>query len=181
MDDYYTIDSDGDGVPDKKAEYYTYYTDSTQTRKVTIHLASKNNNTSVELDSTGKATNPDGYKRIYIFTNLDTNGYYDGDNDSQFQSDAFSGVFDYVKGEKESRSSVENEVDAVYLKYALGNSYVTNTVSSDGTTMTGDMKVLYMLSEDTRESERLYTVTVKLTPDKESLNTVRLSGAKGAN
>ena len=43
------------------------------------------------------------------------------------------------------------------------------------------MKVLYMLSEDTRESERLYTVTVKLTPDKESLNTVRLSGAKGAN
>ena len=161
MDDYYTIDSDGDGVPDKKAEYYTYYTDSTQTRKVTIHLASKNNNTSVELDSTGKATNPDGYKRIYIFTNLDTNGYYDGDNDSQFQSDAFSGVFDYVKGEKESRSSVENEVD--------------------GTTTTGDMKVLYMLSEDTRESERLYTVTVKLTPDKESLNTVRLSGAKGAN
>ena len=90
-------------------------------------------------------------------------------------------MFDYVKGEKESRSSVENEVDAVYLKYALGNSYVTNTVSSDGTTTTGDMKVLYMLSEDTRESERLYTVTVKLTPDKENLNTVRLSGAKGAN
>ena len=43
------------------------------------------------------------------------------------------------------------------------------------------MKVLYTLSEDTREAERLYTVTVKLTPDKENLNTVRLSGAKGAN
>ena len=90
-------------------------------------------------------------------------------------------MFDYVKGEKESRSSVHNDVDGFFIKYELGIFFFTNTVSSDGTTTTGDMKVLYMLSEDTRESERLYTVTVKLTPDKESLNTVRLSGAKGAN
>ena len=72
-------------------------------------------------------------------------------------------------------------MDAVYSKYALGNSYVTSTVSTDGSATAGSMKVLYKLSEDTREAERLYTVTVKLTPDKESLNTVRLSGAKGAN
>lgn len=181
LSDYYTVDSDGDGTPDKKAEYYTYYTDAAHTTKVKIHLASKNTNTAVSLNADGTASDPDGYKRVYIFTNLDTNGYQEGKNDAQFQSDAFQGIFDYVKGEKETRSNVDRDVDAVYLKYPLGNKYTTNTSQADGSTASGEMKVLYTLSEDTRESDRLYTVTVKLTPDSNSLNTVRLSGAKGAN
>lgn len=181
LDDYYTVDTDGDNIPDAKAEYYTYYTDATQTRKVSIHLASKSSNTTVSLNADGKAESEDGYKRIYIFTNLDTNGYLDGENDAQFLSDSYRGTFDYVKGEKETRSNAEKDVDASYLKYALGNYYRTSTTQNDGTTSSSEMKVLYKLSEDTRESERLYTVTVKLVPEKNSLNTVRLSGAKGAN
>ena len=171
IDNYYKmVDTDGDGTPDSKEEYYTYYTDKAKTQKVKIHLASKNSNTALSLDSDGN-----------VLTNLDVNGYEEGSADAQFVSDAFSGTFDYVKGEKESRSSVEDAMAAKYLKYELGQKYTTNTKQSDGSVTNGSMKVLYTLSEDTREAERLYTVTVKLTPDKENLNTVRLSGAKGAN
>ena len=182
IDNYYKmVDTDGDGTPDSKEEYYTYYTDKAKTQKVKIHLASKNSNTALSLDSDGNVLDTDAMDRVYVFTNLDVNGYEEGSADAQFVSDAFSGTFDYVKGEKESRSSVEDAMAAKYLKYELGQKYTTNTKQSDGSVTNGSMKVLYTLSEDTREAERLYTVTVKLTPDKENLNTVRLSGAKGAN
>lgn len=182
IDNYYKmVDTDGDGTPDSKEEYYTYYTDKAKTQKVKIHLASKNSNIALSLDSDGNVLDTDAMDRVYVFTNLDVNGYEEGSADAQFVSDAFSGTFDYVKGEKESRSSVEDAMAAKYLKYELGQKYTTNTKQSDGSVTNGSMKVLYTLSEDTREAERLYTVTVKLTPDKENLNTVRLSGAKGAN
>lgn len=182
IDNYYKmVDTDGDGTPDSKEEYYTYYTDKAKTQKVKIHLASKNANTALSLDSDGNVLDTDAMDRVYVFTNLDVNGYEEGSADAQFVSDAFGGTFDYVKGEKESRSSVEDAMAAKYLKYELGQKYTTNTKQSDGSVTNGSMKVLYTLSEDTREAERLYTVTVKLTPDKENLNTVRLSGAKGAN
>ena len=182
IDNYYKmVDTDGDGTPDSKEEYYTYYTDKAKTQKVKIHLASKNSNTALSLDSDGNVLDTDAMDRVYVFTNLDVNGYEEGSADAQFVSDAFGGTFDYVKGEKESRSSVEDAMAAKYLKYELGQKYTTNTKQSDGSVTNGSMKVLYTLSEDTREAERLYTVTVKLTPDKENLNTVRLSGAKGAN
>lgn len=182
IDNYYKmVDTDGDGTPDSKEEYYTYYTDKAKTQKVKIHLASKNSNTALSLDSDGNVLDTDAMDRVYVFTNLDVNGYEEGSADAQFVSDAFGGTFDYVKGEKESRSSVEDAMAAKYLKYELGQKYTTNTEQSDGSVTNGSMKVLYTLSEDTREAERLYTVTVKLTPDKENLNTVRLSGAKGAN
>lgn len=182
IDNYYKmVDTDGDGTPDSKEEYYTYYTDKARTQKVKIHLASKNSNTALSLDSDGNVLDTDAMDRVYVFTNLDVNGYEEGSADAQFVSDAFNGAFDYVKGEKESRSSVEDAMAAKYLKYELGQKYTTNTKQSDGSVTNGSMKVLYTLSEDTREAERLYTVTVKLTPDKENLNTVRLSGAKGAN
>lgn len=182
IDNYYKmVDTDGDGIPDSKEEYYTYYTDKAKTQKVKIHLASKNSNTALSLDSDGNVLDTDAMDRVYVFTNLDVNGYEEGSADAQFVSDAFGGTFDYVKGEKESRSSVEDAMAAKYLKYELGQKYTTNTKQSDGSVTNGSMKVLYTLSEDTREAERLYTVTVKLTPDKENLNTVRLSGAKGAN
>ena len=182
IDNYYKmVDTDGDGTPDSKEEYYTYYTDKAKTQKVKIHLASKNSNTALSLDSDGNVLDTDAMDRVYVFTNLDVNGYEEGSADAQFVSDAFGGTFDYVKGEKESRSSVEDAMAAKYLKYELGQKYTTNTKQSDGSVINGSMKVLYTLSEDTREAERLYTVTVKLTPDKENLNTVRLSGAKGAN
>lgn len=182
IDNYYKmVDTDGDGTPDSKEEYYTYYTDKAKTQKVKIHLASKNLNTVLSLDSDGNVLDTDAMDRVYVFTNLDVNGYEEGSADAQFVSDAFGGTFDYVKGEKESRSSVEDAMAAKYLKYELGQKYTTNTKQSDGSVTNGSMKVLYTLSEDTREAERLYTVTVKLTPDKENLNTVRLSGAKGAN
>lgn len=182
IDNYYKmVDTDGDGTPDSKEEYYTYYTDKAKTQKVKIHLASKNSNTALSLDSDGNVLDTDAMDRVYVFTNLDVNGYEEGSADAQFVSDAFGGTFDYVKGEKESRSSVEDAMAAKYLKYELGQKYTTNIKQSDGSVTNGSMKVLYTLSEDTREAERLYTVTVKLTPDKENLNTVRLSGAKGAN
>lgn len=182
IDNYYKmVDTDGDGTPDSKEEYYTYYTDKAKTQKVKIHLASKNSNTALSLDSDGNVLDTDAMDRVYVFTNLDVNGYEEGSADAQFVSDAFGGTFDYVKGEKESRSSVEDAMAAKYLKYELGQKYTTNTKQNDGSVTNGSMKVLYTLSEDTREAERLYTVTVKLTPDKENLNTVRLSGAKGAN
>ena len=182
IDNYYKmVDTDGDGTPDSKEEYYTYYTDKAKTQKVKIHLASKNSNTALSLDSDGNVLDTDAMDRVYVFTNLDVNGYEEGSADAQFVSDAFGGTFDYVMGEKESRKSVEDAMAAKYLKYELGQKYITNIKQSDGSVTNGSMKVLYTLSEDTREAERLYTVTVKLTPDKENLNTVRLSGAKGAN
>lgn len=199
LDDYYTVDTDGDGEPDAKATYYTYYTDKTESQKVTIHLASKQDNVSVDVDKDKKElkpVSPTAYKRVYLFTNLDKTGYYDGNADAQFVSDGFTGVFDYVKGENETRSDVDDEMSASYTKFPLGNSFVLNLPDDYDSSQSkydssvpeselniplNKMKVLYSLSEDTREAERLYTVTVKMTPEKNSLNTVRLSGAKGAN
>ena len=118
IDNYYKmVDTDGDGTPDSKEEYYTYYTDKAKTQKVKIHLASKNSNTALSLDSDGNVLDTDAMDRVYVFTNLDVNGYEEGSADAQFVSDAFSGTFDYVKGEKESRSSVEDAMAAKYLKY----------------------------------------------------------------
>lgn len=179
LSDYYTVDTDGDGVNDAKEEYYTYYTTSSKTQKVQIHLASKQQNQTVYLNEKDEQTS--SQNRIYIFTNLETEGYRDANTSCQFVSDSFSGVFDYVKGENETKQNVTNEVDAVYTKYALGTHYNTMKPAGDGSTISGESKILYKLSEDTRESERLYTITVKLVPEKDSLNTVRLSGAKGAN
>ena len=179
LSDYYTVDTDGDGVNDAKEEYYTYYTTSAKTQKVQIHLASKEQNQTVYLNEKDEQTS--AQNRIYIFTNLETEGYKDASTSCQFVSDAFSGSFNYVKGEKETKQNVANEVDAVYSKYALGSYYSTSKPDGNGSTISGELKILYKLSEDTRESERLYTITVKLDPEKDSLNTVRLSGAKGAN
>lgn len=179
--DYYTVDTDGDGIADKKQPYYTYYTDKNEKTKVKIHLASKNDIKPIELDKDDKPTKADAYKRVYIFTNLDTTGYDKGDGTAQFVSDAYKGTFDYVKGEKDKRSSVEKDVDAVYNKYALGNNYPIVKTQADGSVKNDKEQVLYKLSEDTREAERLFTITVKLEPTKKNLNTVRLSGAKGAN
>lgn len=181
ISDYYTIDTDGDGVADEKEEYYTYYTDATKTNKVKIHLASKQSNTPISLDKDGKQTDADGCKRTYIFTNLETQGYEEGSADAQFVSDTFNGAFSYVKGENEKKSEVSDPMAASYKIHALGSKYTLNCEQSDGSTLSDEMKVLYTLSEDTRESERLYTITVKLTPVKENLNTIQLSGAKGAN
>ena len=173
-----------------KQEGYVYYTNSSKSERVKIHLASKTNTSTFTFDQKGERTDTTDSKRIYIFTNLDVEGYKDGATSYtkegktysvQFVSDAFSGKFDFVKGELEMTQSVSNVMSASYLKYPLGNVYATKTMYDDGTSSDGTMKVLYTLSEDTREAERLYTITVKMTPDKNSLNSVRLSGAKGAN
>lgn len=173
---------------DAKADgHYTYYTDKSKSKKVTIHLASKTNSSKVSFDSTGKYLDTNTTKRMYVYTNLDIDGYKDGKQNAngtryQFVSDAFTDDFKFVKGEKETAQTGVDELDAVYLKYAFPNVYQTREQETSGSYVDGDdIRALYTLSEDTREAERLYTVTVTLTPDSNSLNTIRLSGAKGAN
>ncbi len=181
MDNYYDVDTNDDDVNDEKSQdYYTYTTTRGGIENVKIHLASKQNNTKIAVNEDDKPTSNLEHKRIYIFTNLDVSGYEEG-HGVQFVSDAYEDKFAYVKGEKEPVKNVDNITDAVYTKYPLGTKYVIQKPAGDGSTFDQDMKVLYKLSEDTRESERLYTITVKLTPDSDSLNDIRLSGAKGAN
>lgn len=189
---------------DDKGEYYTYYTDKSQTRKVKIHLASKTLNESYivnpadkQVDENGnEAANP--FNRLYIFTNLDTTGYDLDSNgvtdDLQFVSDSYDDLFQYVKGkadEEQNGSSSSDDTSVRYDKYPLGKYYTYKEVDGnneeivrndqDGNKIQPKKKILYSLNEDEREEERLYTITVNLEPDKASLNTVRLSGAKGVN
>ena len=184
---YYSYDSNGDGTPDSKEPYYTYYTKTDKKQKVKIHLATKVENTGLyNLDKDGKCTN--GKKRFFIFTNLDIAGFYDKDNEnveaanSQFTSDAYSGIFPYVKGEMETAQNVTEETAASYNKYATGNRYRTLT---EGASEEKSQRILYALNEDLREADRLFTVTVYLDPIQDdgtknvNLNEVKLSGAKG--
>lgn len=192
LSDYYTVDTDGDGEADSKAEYYTYYTDATKSRKVTIHMASVHENSLVDVNTDNKKdnkkTDEDDFStdRMYIYTNLDVTGYDTAAADAQFVSDNYEGTFDYVKGENVAKVDADDDVSAFYTKYPLGNKFNLRMTDAEGTVVEladDDLRyrILRTLSEDTREADRLYTITVKLTPESNLLNTVWLSGAKGAN
>lgn len=171
---------------DSKGEYYTYYTNTSNATKVKIHLASKtNNNVSVSLGADGKPDATNTLDRVYIFTNLDINGYAEGESsDVQFISDEYSDKFKYVKGENETKQGTsDDDTNVVYPKYKLGTVYTINQVDESGVPLPQDSKaVLYTLKQDTRKSDRMYTVTVTLTPlNNKALNTIQLSGARGVN
>ena len=93
--------------------------------------------------------------------------------------------------EEQNGSSSSDDTSVRYDKYPLGKYYTYKEVDGnneeivrndqDGNKIQPKKKILYSLNEDEREEERLYTITVNLEPDKASLNTVRLSGAKGVN
>lgn len=177
-----------------KNEGFAFYTDATKAKRVKIHLASTTNNSEIVFDKDGERTDTKDTNRIYIFTNLDIGGYLEGADTydkeveetgskktikvaSQFVSDSFDTAFNFKSGTQ------EDVIKEIGTRYPLGNSYIVKT-TTDNTKfdpVTPAPHVLYTLSEDVRESERLYTVTVTMTPDKKTLNTVRLSGAKGAN
>lgn len=178
-----------------KEKGFNYYTDRTAgKKKVTIHLASKTANDKIKLDADGNYESNNTTKRVYIYTNFatekDIEGYragqasYDGVS-CQFVSDDFGDEFKFVRGERETVDENADELSAVYDKEPLGNVYTTAVKQSDGNYKDCDPEdaesILRTISDDTREEERLYTVTVVLKPDSNSLNTIRLSGAKGAN
>ena len=166
---------------DLKGDYYTYYTTKSGPQKVKIHLASKTDNQPVSLDADGKPTATNQLDRIYIFTNLDINGYETGTTSQniQFVSDAYPGLFQYVKGENDNNEVTSDEDTSVtYNKFALGTKYTVNQEGKDPDTK----DVLYTLKQDERNSDRMYTVTVTLTPlNNKALNTIQLSGARGVN
>lgn len=178
-----------------KANGFNYYTDrSNSKKKVTIHLASKTENSEVKFDEDGNYESGNTTKRVYIYTNFatenDIKGYregvasYDG-VPCQFVSDDFGDEFKFVKGERETVKTNVDELDAVYVKKPLGNVYTSSVKQSDGNYIDCDPEdaesILRTISDDKREEERLYTVTVVLRPNSNALNTIRLSGAKGAN
>lgn len=185
----------------EKGEYYTYYTDNSKTRKVKLHLASKTankdyiiNQKDQQVDDSGDVvSNP--FPRMYLYTNLDITGYQDAETDDvQFVSDSYDDLFQYVMGkedEEQNKVTSSDDTSKTYTKYPLGNIYTYKEVDADnnekikedeeGNKIQPTQRILYGIKEDKREEERLYTITVNLEPDKTSLNTVRLSGAKGVN
>lgn len=161
----------------KKAGF-AYKTNSGDTVK--IHLASTSNSR-LGLKSDGSVADPSNARRVYVFTNLNVDGYDKNDKDEtivkdengndkkipvQFVSDKLDGKFSSVKSDKDSNSTI-NSMPNVY-----------NTEDVEGV---APVKVLYSIDEDTRKNNRMFTVTVRLTPETKGLNTIRLSGAKGAN
>lgn len=174
---------------DLKGEYYTYYTNTSNTKKVKIHFASKTNNVPVSLGADGKPDITNTLDRIYIFTNLDINGYTEyseatKNSNIQFYSDDYLDKFKYVKGEYETKQGTsDDDTSVAYPKYKLGTEYTINQVDESGVPLPQDSKaVLYTLKQDTRKSDRMYTVTVTLTPlNNKALNTIQLSGARGVN
>lgn len=178
------LDKDYD---DAKSEGFAYYTDSSEDERVRIHLASTTANNEITYDKNNvRDDTENSTKRIYVFTNLDIGGYEAGTDTykktetspstpSQFVSDSFPGVFQFDAGTQ------QDIISQIGKREPLGNSYKVSTTKDNITYTTTASKVLYTLSEDTREAERLYTVTVTLTPTSDALNTVHLSGAKGAN
>lgn len=132
---------------------YTYYTDSTKSEVVDINLC---------YSSTTAAYLGGGMK---IFTNLDTEEY-DSPKESQFNCDfsKFDSKFTNVKSDREDASIFRDP-------------FVRKKDNVYGETVT----YLNSLNEDKRYRDRLYTITVTLTPADSGSNTVSLTGAKGEN
>lgn len=174
---------------DSKGEFYTYYTSASSSNKVKIHLASKTSNVPVTLGADGKPTATNAYDRIYIYTNLNVDGYEGGtvSDNIQFVSDDYLDKFKYVKGEYETQQGTAEDTGSTYAKYPLGTGYVINRVDETGALQPVDSeeinpRLLYKLSEEVKKSNRLYTVTVTMTPlNNKALNTIQMSGARGVN
>ncbi len=150
-----------------------------QPSPVHIFIGSTNSYMHVlQLDDEGKVPDTSKeVKRMTVFTNMDITDFEKGTTTTakwQFSVAGFSD-FGYV-------GTVAEDGDGKnHSHYALGNSggeYITKRPSAED----NDHKpVLMKLSDDTRESNRLYTITVQLTPDDKGSNTVKLTGAKGEN
>ena len=174
---------------DSKGEFYTYYTAKGSTNKVKIHLASKVANAPVTLGADGKPAATNAYDRVYIYTNLNVDGYETGttSDNIQFVSDDYSDKFKYVKGEYETQQGTLEDTGSTYAKYPLGTTYVVNQIDETGVSKQVpsdelNPRLLYKLSEEVKKSNRLYTVTVTMTPlNNKALNTIQLSGARGVN
>ena len=185
-----------DTYNDAKKDGFVYYTDSNKRTRVKIHLASTSadNVPSYDKDGKLKASSPVPV-RTYIYTNLDIGGYKEGatsyqmqyvkedgstakkDIPSQFISDNFVGMFTF------SGKSVNPVLNDITPRKPLANKYEEQKEDADGniSTVESERQVLNTLADDTRKAERLYTITVVMRPNNNTLNTVRLSGAKGAN
>lgn len=179
-----------DTYNDAKKDGFVYYTDSNKGTRVKIHLASTSEDNVPSYDKDGKLKAGSlAPVRTYIYTNLDIGGYKEGkasykvkEEDlngipAQFVSDAFDGMFTF------SGKSVNPVLDDITPRKPLANKYEEKKEDADGniSTVESERQVLNTLADDTRKAERLYTITVVMRPNSNTLNTVRLSGAKGAN
>lgn len=185
-----------DTYNDAKKDGFVYYTDSNKGTRVKIHLASTSEDNVPSYDKDGKLKAGSLVPvRTYIYTNLDIGGYKEGaasyeiqyvkedgstakkDIPSQFISDDFGGMFTF------SGKSVNPVLNDITPRKRLANKYEEKKEDADGnvSTVESERQVLNTLADDTRKAERLYTITVVMRPNSNTLNTVRLSGAKGAN
>ena len=179
-----------DTYNDAKKDGFVYYTDSNKGTRVKIHLASTSEDNVPSYDKDGKLKAGSlAPVRTYIYTNLDIGGYKEGKASykvkeadlngipAQFVSDAFDGMFTF------SGKSVNPVLDDITPRKPLANKYEEKKEDADGnvSTVESERQVLNTLADDTRKAERLYTITVVMRPNSNTLNTVRLSGAKGAN
>ena len=185
-----------DTYNDAKKDGFVYYTDSNKRTRVKIHLASTSEDNVPSYDKDGKLKAGSLVPvRTYIYTNLDIGGYKEGatsyeiqyvkedgatakkDIPSQFISDDFGGMFTF------SGKSVNPVLNDITPRKRLANKYEEKKEDADGniSTVESERQVLNTLADDTRKAERLYTITVVMRPNSNTLNTVRLSGAKGAN
>lgn len=185
-----------DTYNDAKKDGFVYYTDSNKWTRVKIHLASTSEDNVPSYDKDGKLKAGSLVPvRTYIYTNLDIGGYKEGatsyeiqyvkedgatakkDIPSQFISDDFGGMFTF------SGKSVNPVLNDITPRKPLANKYEEKKEDADGniSTVESERQVLNTLADDTRKAERLYTITVVMRPNSNTLNTVRLSGAKGAN
>ena len=185
-----------DTYNDAKKDGFVYYTDSKMETRVKIHLASTSEDNVPSYDKDGKLKADSLVPvRTYIYTNLDIGGYKEGATSyeiqyvkedgstakknipSQFISDDFGGMFTF------SGKSVNPVLNDITPREKLANKYEEKKEDADGnvSTVESERQVLNTLADDTRKAERLYTITVVMRPNSNTLNTVRLSGAKGAN
>ena len=185
-----------DTYNDAKKDGFVYYTDSKKETRVKIHLASTSEDNVPSYDKDGKLKADSLVPvRTYIYTNLDIGGYKEGATSyeiqyvkedgstakknipSQFISDDFGGMFTF------SGKSVNPVLNDITPRKRLANKYEEKKEDADGniSTVESERQVLNTLADDTRKAERLYTITVVMRPNSNTLNTVRLSGAKGAN
>lgn len=185
-----------DTYNDAKKDGFVYYTDSNKGTRVKIHLASTSEDNVPSYDKDGKLKADSLVPvRTYIYTNLDIGGYKEGATSyeiqyvkengataqknipSQFISDDFGGMFTF------SGKSVNPVLNDITPRKRLANKYEEKKEDADGniSTVESERQVLNTLADDTRKAERLYTITVVMRPNSNTLNTVRLSGAKGAN
>ena len=165
-------DKDGDGNPDPVKMYlYKPQWDQANAYAVDVKTYGYDDSLLVDVESVYYVNNETDNNKVNIFI-----------NNASASSDKYVDIYTNLPAEHVNTSIEEPDPQFTCNELILYFSYVvSDKVGASAVRAVYKEQYIHPLSEDEFFEDRLYTVTVKLTPDDDRANTVILTGAKGVN